>query len=173
MEKKIWSKPEVSLVQFAANDYISTCLAVYSGSLYCALPGDPNYVESWTWDQSDVFQEPDGWLGTHNSANHGRCADASYFTFDGNHSTGHESHTQAEVWNVQIGEEVSDSSVNLGYQWPGLSIGDLTEYFSDSTVGKWFKAIWQSGDTVNGGTWTHYGLAYITDVITEGNPNRS
>lgn len=173
MEKKIWSKPEVNLVQFAANDYISTCLAAYSGKLYCALPDDWNYIQDYNGTQDEVFQEFDGWMGLNNSANHGSCDYGADFSCEGNNSFGVEDFTGADVWNVQIGAEVSDPHASLGFQWPGLNIGELTEYFSDSTIGKWFKAIWQSGDTVNGGTWTHFGLAYITGVTNEGNPNRS
>ena len=175
MDKKIWSKPEVEFVSFAANDYISTCLAAYSGTLYCALPDDPNYIGDYQVyeDQREVFQEPNGWMGHNGHANHGSCDWGAEFSCEGNNSFGVEGFTKADVWSVQIGEEVSGRDAFLDYRGTATTIGQLVDNLSESSVGKWFKAFWNSGDLTNGGTWRHFGLAYIDSVTVAGNPNRS
>ncbi|MBQ8619415.1 MAG: hypothetical protein IJ418_18190 [Clostridia bacterium] len=185
MEEKIWTRPEVSVVEFAAGDFcVSACSAAYSGQLVCSLPGeDPNKIGDWS--SGENYQEPNGWQGVGGSSNHGSCADTAenkgLFYCQGNTSYGWEDGNiaNANIFNVQIGAQVNDPYNPIESEWivddasdTTPNIGTLQNELNQSSIGKWFKALWTSTDSGNG-KYYHAGYANIHNVLTAGNPNHS
>lgn len=181
MEKKSWGKPEVGLIQFAANEYVTACTSSYTAKLWCALPNDPEkpldgYNGSNCAQGSHVngncpngscqsYGSPQGW--------HGTCANGSgELKIENGAWTGSTWDDYSyDIWDVQVGEYIGQSiPSNYEYNFAN-GIGNLI----DSFVGAGYYLVsWVNGHLFNSGNISvvpHYGVAYITNPT--GTPNRS
>ena len=182
MEKKIWGKPEVNLIQFEANEFVSACNARFTADFYCGLPNDPNKMDSYT-NASQQYQPPQGGM-THGSCANGdglQDMDIVNGEWTGNSLDPNNPNRANSIWGVQVGNQINTNNgegnvPNITHNFAN-GIGELIDSLSNAGwyLVSWFQGINDGRDRpITDDYWRqHFGIAYI-DNITEGSvPNRS
>ncbi len=168
MEKRIWSKPEVNLIQFEANEFVTACSNSFTARLLCVLPNDPTKVDGY-----DSIHKIDAYGGWHGSCGSEDLTKTPYQDFVNGAWVGNvpDSYEGTDTWDVQFGSYLGTTlSDNLQINSPE-GIGDL---ISDFISTGYYLASWIVGHLNTNGQHAevlHYGVAHVTSY--SGDANRS
>lgn len=153
MEKRIWSKPEMNQVEFAANEYVSLCL-----KLTCTLMGDNDWYDveqghggsGMGWDRGEHRGHHHDLADIHQK---NQCGQPGWFNTTTKQESGSNGARIENVW--------------LDYNGNG-TFGDEGDIFADTAsddllrqVTTTVSAIWDS--IFQGMTWHHKGDAVFDE----------
>ncbi|SDB17337.1 hypothetical protein [Eubacterium oxidoreducens] len=160
--KKRWMRPEVLVENFVPNEYVATCEGSdYYANFTCAIPGSyKNYIGD------GIGTVTYNWGSNSDGKKHGSCGETSETSkIMGATTTGGvgyeyrygEVDRNRPIYNVSIGKSVSSASAKCS---TNIGSGSLTPGYHLAT--------WESTDGSTG-NYKHYGIAYISKVVTQSN----
>ncbi len=150
--KKNWTTPSIEVQQFEANESVAACI---QGTIVCAIPGTSEDVVN-DGNTARTMTGAKTWNGItvtfrNGGEPHGLCGNLANIAFDSETASGYE---KTNAGNVDRNRPIFNIS---GY---------------NAATGT-YNVSWQSTDgTHSTGTYNHYGVLNITNVI-EGRPNHS